>query len=104
MREGRPITELGIPDDVDHIDAAFVWGYNKKTYFISGDMYWRYNEETRTVAYDYPRDMSMWSGVPIPVSAAFQYWDGKSFITRIDMTSSSSSTSFPTIMWGQCFL
>ncbi|KAI0241933.1 Matrix metalloproteinase-14 [Lamellibrachia satsuma] len=75
-REGRPITELGIPDDIDHIDAAFVWGYNQKTYFISGDMYWRYNEDTGSVEDDYPRDMSMWSGVPVPVSAAFQYWDG----------------------------
>lgn len=82
-REGRAITELGIPDDIDHIDAAFVWGYNQKTYFISGDMYWRYNEDTSSVEDDYPRDMSMWSAVPVPVSAAFQYWGGRSSLLGI---------------------
>ena len=40
-------------------------------------MYWRYNEATGHMDYDYPRDMKMWSGVPLPVDAAFQFWDGK---------------------------
>ena len=74
--EGKPLTDLGLPKDIDHIDAAFVWGYNYKTYFITGNMYWRYNEEQKKMDYDYPRDMSMWEGVQLPVSAAFKSWDG----------------------------
>ncbi len=37
-REGRPLTELGFPGDIEKIDAAFIWGHNKKTYFITGKM------------------------------------------------------------------
>ena len=74
--DGKPLTDLGLPKDIDHIDAAFVWGYNLKTYFITGSMYWRYNENEKKMDYDYPRDMSMWEGVQLPVSAAFKSWDG----------------------------
>lgn len=74
---GRNITELGLPADIKKIDAAFVWGYNMKTYFISGDMYWKYDESQSQVEWDYPRDMSMWRGVQLPVDAAFQFWDRK---------------------------
>ncbi len=42
-----------------------------------GDMYWRYNEFTGHMDYDYPRDMKMWKGVPLPVDSAFQFWDGQ---------------------------
>ncbi|CAH0751545.1 unnamed protein product [Diatraea saccharalis] len=37
----RPITHLGLPDSLDKIDAAMVWGHNDKTYFYSGTMYWK---------------------------------------------------------------
>ena len=76
-REGRPITEFGIPADVKHIDTVFTWGFNKRTYFVSGDMYWKLDENNTYVEYDYPRDMSIWRGVPVPLDAAFQYWDGE---------------------------
>ena len=74
---GRPLTDFGLPRDLKKVDAVFVWGHNKKTYIISGHMYWRYNEYLGRVDYGYPRDMSMWEGVPIPVDAAFQDSDGK---------------------------
>lgn len=70
--EGRPITDFNIPDDVKKIDAAFVWGYNQRTYLVSGDMYWKMDERNRFVEYDYPRDMGTWRGVPVPLDAAFQ--------------------------------
>ena len=76
-KSGRPIQELGFPHDIKKVDAAFVWGYNHKTYFFTGDMYWRYNEEGGFMDYDYPRDMSMWAGLRVPVDAALQYTDGK---------------------------
>ncbi|XP_064618644.1 matrix metalloproteinase-2-like isoform X2 [Lineus longissimus] len=81
-QQGRPITELGLPHDLEKIDAAFVWGHNKKTYLMSGDMYWRFNEKSAVVDYDYPRDMSMWKGVPTPVDASFRSWDGITYFMK----------------------
>lgn len=37
----KPLTALGLPADLDKIDGAMIWGYNRKTYFFSGSMYWR---------------------------------------------------------------
>ena len=81
-KEGKSLTDLGLPNDIDHIDAAFRWSYNGMTFLIAGDMYWKYNEAHMKVHRDYPRDMSMWSGVPVPVDAAFAY-KGKNTILNI---------------------
>lgn len=74
---GKPISDFGLPRDVDHVDASFVWGHNKRTYIIVGDMYWKLNETGRGIeTYNYPRDMSMWTGVSLPVDSAFTFTDG----------------------------
>ena len=75
--DGRPLTDFHIPEDVKKIDAAFVWGYNLRTYLVSGDMYWKMDEGNNIVEYDYPRDMGTWKGVPVPLDAAFQDLNGK---------------------------
>lgn len=31
-----PLSFLGLPDDLDHVDAAMTWGWNGRTYFFSG--------------------------------------------------------------------
>ncbi|KAK6191523.1 hypothetical protein SNE40_003188 [Patella caerulea] len=77
--EGRPITEFGIPPDVKKIDTVFVWGFNNRTYLVSGDMYWKLDQNNTYVEYDYPRDMSIWRGVPVPVDAAFRHSNGKTY-------------------------
>ena len=75
---GRPLVDLRLPPEVDHIDAAFVWGYNRRAYLVSGYAYWRMADDGRSVVtHDYPRDMTIWAGVPIPLSDAFSYTDGK---------------------------
>ncbi|XP_076453350.1 matrix metalloproteinase-17-like [Babylonia areolata] len=81
-RQGLPITEFGIPADVKRIDTVYTWGFNKRTYLVSGDMYWKLNENNTLVEYDYPRDMSIWRGVPVPLDAAFQYWDGNTYFFK----------------------
>lgn len=73
----KPIQYLGLPKDLDHIDAAMVWGHNGKTYFFSQTMYWKFDEEVGRVELDYPRDMSMWKGVGYNIDAVFQWKDGK---------------------------
>ena len=35
------LSYLGISKNVDKIDAIFTWGYNKRTYILSGELYWR---------------------------------------------------------------
>lgn len=37
----------------------------------------RFDEETGKVELDYPRDMSMWKGVPYNIDAVFQHTNGK---------------------------
>ena len=34
-----PLFYLGLPDDLDHVDAAMTWGYNGKTFFFSGEFF-----------------------------------------------------------------
>lgn len=43
LKDGYPkaLTTLGLPASLDKIDAVLVWGHNNRTYFYSGDMYWR---------------------------------------------------------------
>lgn len=69
--DGRPLSDMGLPAGVDRIDAAFVWGYNGRVYLVSGYAYWKMETDGRAVVRDdYPRDMSMWGGVPIPLDDA----------------------------------
>lgn len=75
-KEGRRISELGMKD-VKKVDAVFVWDYNKRTYLITGDMYWKLNDKEDYIEYDYPRDMGIWRNVPVPVDSAFRHWNGK---------------------------
>lgn len=78
----QPLTDLGLPEDVPKIDAAMTWAYNGKTYFFSGTMYWRFNEEQHRVEYDYPRDMKLWSGVPYNIQSAFQWTDKRTYFFK----------------------
>ena len=50
-------------------------------YCFTGDMYWRFDEENDRLNCPsdtkYPRDMAVWGGVRLPVSAAFTSFDGQ---------------------------
>ncbi|CRK96840.1 CLUMA_CG009940, isoform A [Clunio marinus] len=75
----KPLTDLGLPETLEKIDAALVWGHNNRTYFYSGTEYWRFDEDVMHVELDYPRDMSMWRGIGYDIDSAFQYKDGKGY-------------------------
>lgn len=84
-REGfpKPISELGLPDD---IDAALPWGYTGKTYFFKGKKYWRYDEYEKKVDADYPKLIREgWKGVPGNLFAAFRHYDGMTLFITLNM-------------------
>lgn len=35
----KPLTDLGLPETVEKIDAALVWSHNNRTYFYSGEWF-----------------------------------------------------------------
>ncbi|PSN44382.1 hypothetical protein C0J52_10927 [Blattella germanica] len=37
----KPLTYLGLPESLEKVDGAMIWGHNGKTYFFSGTMYWK---------------------------------------------------------------
>lgn len=78
----KPITDLGLPSSLEKVDGAMVWGHNGKTFFFSGNEYWRYDEDTGSVEPDYPRNMSMWKGVGNNIDAVFQWKDGKTYFFK----------------------
>ncbi|KAL4715417.1 hypothetical protein ACJJTC_015320 [Scirpophaga incertulas] len=78
----KPLTHLGLPANLDKIDAAMVWGYNEKTFFYSGSLYWKFDEHAGQVEPDYPRDMAMWQGIGYNIDSAFQWKDGKTYFFK----------------------
>lgn len=101
----RPLNDLGLPYDVHKLDAVLVWGHNNRTYFYSGRNYWRwvkrrrvvfmvfltidisslpyrFDEDTKRVELDYPRDMSMWGGLGNDIDSAFQWKDHKTYFFK----------------------
>nr|XP_033330394.1 matrix metalloproteinase-2 isoform X2 [Megalopta genalis] len=78
----RPLTSLGLPQSLEKIDGAMIWGHNGKTYFFSGSMYWRFDESVKFVELDYPRDISMFAGVGNDIDAVFQWTDGKTYFFK----------------------
>ena len=81
----RNISSLGLPSHVDHIDAAFFWSFNRQAYLVSANLYWTLDERwNRVNTYDYPRDMTMWQGIDIPLDDAFVDLTGRfdSFTTK----------------------
>lgn len=72
----RKISEgfKGVPNN---LDAAFVWGGNGKTYFIKGEQYWRYTENS--VDRGYPRNLTVWSGLPAHIDAAIKWRNGRTY-------------------------
>lgn len=69
----KPLHHLGLPYDLEKIDAAMVWGHTGRTYLFSGKNYWLLDEKNERVEPDYPRDISVWRGVPYYLDSAFQW-------------------------------
>ncbi|CAN0367278.1 unnamed protein product [Lampetra planeri] len=75
----RPVTDFGLPES--GVDAAFVWEHNGKTYFFKGSNYWRYDDRERRMDPGYPKDTSLWKGVPQHVDA-MSWTDGHTYFFK----------------------
>ncbi|XP_051969151.1 matrix metalloproteinase-17-like [Xyrauchen texanus] len=68
----RPLSDWGLishdGSKVKRVEAVFIWAHNGKTYLFSGGEFWRFTEsqetKTRRLDADYPRNSSIWKGVP----------------------------------------
>ena len=69
----KPLTTLGLPHDLDKVDAVTNWGHNRHAYIFAGPIYWRLDDNEKYVLIDYPRDISVWRGVPMYIDAAFTW-------------------------------
>uniref|UniRef100_A0A8D8YNF7 Matrix metalloproteinase-16 n=1 Tax=Cacopsylla melanoneura TaxID=428564 RepID=A0A8D8YNF7_9HEMI len=78
----QPLSGLGLPDSLDHIDGAMVWGHNSQTYLFAGAQYWKLDDDTGQVEPDYPRDMATWRGVEYNIDDVFQWNDGATYFFK----------------------
>ncbi|ODN04391.1 Matrix metalloproteinase-16, partial [Orchesella cincta] len=80
----QPLTSMGISPDVEKIDGAMIWGYNRRTYLFSGTKYWRLQDDKQNfhVEPDYPRDMHIWEGVPYNIDSVLRWKDGNVYFFK----------------------
>ncbi|XP_030759308.1 stromelysin-3-like [Sitophilus oryzae] len=80
-----PLSNYGLPDYLDSIDAVQLWAKNGKTYFYKNDRFWRYNELTKTMDEGYPMHMERWRGVPQNLDAATTWKDGNTYFFKNEL-------------------
>uniref|UniRef100_A0A8D2JDU2 Peptidase metallopeptidase domain-containing protein n=1 Tax=Varanus komodoensis TaxID=61221 RepID=A0A8D2JDU2_VARKO len=74
----KNIHHLGFPRTVKKIDAAAHDIYSKKTYFFSGNSYWRYDEAKHSMEKGYPRKITVdFPEIGPNVDAAFLDYESK---------------------------
>lgn len=103
--EGSPrlLTDLGLPDSMESLDAVQNWGRNGKTYFYRGNMFWRYDENKKRMDDEYPMRMDRWRGVPSNMDSATT-WKGITYFFKgrcywkfdNDWIITTASSPFPT--------
>uniref|UniRef100_A0A3Q4GU76 72 kDa type IV collagenase n=1 Tax=Neolamprologus brichardi TaxID=32507 RepID=A0A3Q4GU76_NEOBR len=74
LETGYPkrLSSLGLPTDLQQIDAAFNFRKNRKTYFFAGDKFWRYDETSKTMDSGFPKLIAdSWNGIPDGIDSAF---------------------------------
>ncbi|KAM7369162.1 hypothetical protein PAMP_013455 [Pampus punctatissimus] len=76
----RPISDFGLP--LEGVDAAFVWLHNDKTYFFKDNHYWRYDDHLRRMDLGYPKDSTLWKGLPTQLDDAMRWSDGSSYFFK----------------------
>jgi hypothetical protein len=73
-RSGRLI-DLGLPADLERLDAASVWAFNGRAYLFADYRYWRMDLKEEKVEQNYPKSLYVWKGVPRSPDDSLQ-WAG----------------------------
>ncbi|CAL1599368.1 unnamed protein product [Knipowitschia caucasica] len=91
----RPLSDWGMKTKkgqaVDRVEAAFTWDHNGKTYLFSGGQYWRFSEVrrdgqvSRQLDADFPRDSSLWRGVPTDMDDIISWGEGDTYFFKDDL-------------------
>lgn len=82
----RPLSDWGMirrsGQPVDWVEAAFIWAHNGKTYLFSDGEFWRFDESQNRERANiqpepgYPRDNSLWAGVPSHMDDIISWGEG----------------------------
>ncbi|KAF3853533.1 hypothetical protein F7725_014221, partial [Dissostichus mawsoni] len=88
----RPLSDWGMKTKsggaVERVDAAFVWAHNGKTYLFSGGEFWRFDESpkdqkgTMQPEQGYPRNNSLWGGVPPHMDDIISWGEGDAYFFK----------------------
>ncbi|AWP17622.1 putative matrix metalloproteinase-25-like [Scophthalmus maximus] len=88
----RPLSEWGMKTKngvlVDRVDAAFIWAHNGKTYLFSSGEFWRFDESRKGEQVNskpdpgYPRDNSLWAGVPSDMDDIISWGEGDAYFFK----------------------
>ncbi|XP_068162319.1 matrix metalloproteinase-17 [Antennarius striatus] len=88
----RPLAEWGMRSKfgalVESVEAAFIWAHNGKTYLFSGGEFWRFDEShtsehvNRQPDSGYPRDNSLWAGVPSHMDDIISWGEGDAYFFK----------------------
>ncbi|CAF0955199.1 unnamed protein product, partial [Didymodactylos carnosus] len=65
-----------------NLDAAFVYSGDQKTYFISGALFWRLNENHEfkgQIEHNYPQFVTNWLRITNKITGALQWINGKTY-------------------------
>ncbi|KAG5854706.1 matrix metalloproteinase-25 [Anguilla anguilla] len=72
--------------EIQRVEAAFVWDHNGKTYLFSGRQFWRFDEGRRGMERkldgDYPKDATLWGGVPPDPDDIFSWKNGDTYFFK----------------------
>lgn len=77
------LKDLGLPESLLHIDAAFIWSTNNLMYTFSKNDYWRHNPTNDHVEPGYPKKIILhWLGVISPITAVFSWVEKRTFFFK----------------------
>lgn len=88
----RPLSDWGMKKKsgalVDRVEAAFIWAHNGKTYLFSDGEFWRFDkshQNSQTIIGPepgYPRDNSLWAGVPSHMDDVISWGEGDAYFFK----------------------
>lgn len=76
----NPLTTLGLPQNLTHVDAVFQWGRKKYFYIFSGRLFWKMDSKFKSIFRGYPRPIDVWQYIGYNLDTAFTFSDGNEVV------------------------